>query len=787
MSVLEKHQKLLLVSIIAIFSIASFFLNLTIEFIILMVLLASLFFQKKYISLRFFIFLLLIVICLPFYTNYRLPKPDYLHKMAPCSVKLKGVITSVSDTKSKNRKKLECETVEICSFNENCRRLFNKTLILTKDNKQNIVPGNFISVEGNIEKPSFATNPSQFDYADYLSTKNIFTILKAEKVSVIKNTYDFKWVILQNINNLRDKVLAVHSKFVTERQLEILGGMVFGANAISVDNDIKKDFTNSGLLHLLAASGMNVAFIFAAIFGFCNLISLRKDISLIIGGISVAVYSIMTGMPPSIVRAAGMLELVVLGKILERDIDNLVLLALICASMLILNPIGICDIGFQLSFLATFGLLFMTADVVNKLKPFPLWLSSVIFVPILAQLWVLPIQVYHFNNIAVYSILANIIVVPISELLSFLGFASSLIALVPYVGVNICFLADKINIYLINLLLFSANKMAHLTNSLIYVQAISIWAVIFYYMILTGFGFLLKNKITLKSFSLICILFLSLILIVSFPNKSKNELKITFFDVGFGDATLIHTPLQKNILIDDGNYSKTGFSAVNTIILPYLRDKGINKIDLLVLTHPDIKHIGGTEDLLSNIKVSMIIDNSEPLVSEKLAYLKKYFSKSNYKFIHINKEPFVFKDGELKITFIKPSLKKSKSVDEKSLITYIEYKKFNSLLLSDNKKKTLEFIKNKFNKQFISVIKAGNHGDKTSLDSEFLNISKPQAVLISVGDNLFRYPQAALLKLLKRQNIQVYRTDKDYCIELISSGNSFNSRNIKKCIPHKTQ
>lgn len=771
---IEKHQKLLILSIIFIFSTASFFLNITAEFILFSLLIISFFYFKKVVSLKFSITMIIILAITPFYTNYRLPKPDYLYKMSPCSIKLTGIVNSINFTTNKNRHKIELQTITACFNNKSCNKLSTKVLILTKDTKNNIKAGNVIKVTGLLDKPNSSTNPSQFSYADYLKTKSIFTILNADKIETISNTYNLKWLIIQKINQLRDKILEVHSKFLPKKQLEILGGIVFGANAIAIDKNIKQDFINSGLLHLLAASGMNVSFIFAATFFLLDALKLRKNLTLTISGIAVAVYSIMTGLPPSIMRAAGMLELAVIGKLLERDIDNNILLTLIAALMILFNPIYICDIGFQLSFLATFGLLFMISDIVKLLKTIPVWISGIIFIPIIAQLWVLPIQIYHFNSIAVYSIFANIIIVPISEILSYLGFTSSLIAVIPYIGTKICFLTDKINLFLIDILLLIANKTAHLSNALIYTPSISIWLIIAYYFILICFGFLLKEKMKLKTFFIILFLFFGSILFTCFSAKTAQELKITFFDIELGDSTLIQTPYKKNILIDNGNYSKTGFSSVSTIILPFLRDKGINTLDLIVLTHPDLKHIGGTKTLLDNIKVLKILDNSEQLKTDKSNELKEYLKKINNKIIHIDKNPYVYRDRDLEITFIKPQIYKSKSSDEKSIIYYLKYKKINGLFLSDNKQKTLNYIKNKLNYKYLTIIKAGSHGDTKSLDKEFLEKAKPKAVIISAGKNKFFYPQWDLLKLLKSQKIKTYRADKDFCIQLISDGVGFN-------------
>ena len=233
---------------------------------------------------------------------------------------------------------------------------------------------------------------------------------------------------MQKINDYREYVIKVHSQFLESPNLEILGGIVFGDDAVSPTKEIKQSFINSGLLHILAASGMNVAFIFTFFYYFMSLFKLGYKLKISLGILTVILYTLMTGLGASVVRASCMLIFVLIGKLLNRDAHSISLLSFVALLMLIYNPMYINDVGFQLSFVVTFGIL-ITSDIIIRYKNKILnSIIGTIAIPIIAQLWVIPIQIFYFNNISLYSIVANIMSVPILMVISFGGFVSALLA-----------------------------------------------------------------------------------------------------------------------------------------------------------------------------------------------------------------------------------------------------------------------------------------------------------------------------------------------------------------------
>lgn len=161
-------------------------------------------------------------------------------------------------------------------------------------------------------------NPSQFNYARFLQNHGAYSILYANPADCTKISKKLspKWAFMQKLNNLRSRILKIHRQYLKSPNLEILGGIVFGDDAVAPPEHIKNSFINSGLLHILAASGMNVAFIFGFWFFFMSKFRVPYRITLISGIFLVILYTLMTGLGASVVRAALMLSFVLAGKLL---------------------------------------------------------------------------------------------------------------------------------------------------------------------------------------------------------------------------------------------------------------------------------------------------------------------------------------------------------------------------------------------------------------------------------------------------------------------------------------
>ncbi|OGI17467.1 MAG: DNA internalization-related competence protein ComEC/Rec2 [Candidatus Melainabacteria bacterium RIFOXYA12_FULL_32_12] len=781
---LNKTNKTLIVCLTFILGVASTLLGLIPYFAAFLLVLILYLFYFKVISYKLILINCLVLVFSIFYTNFKMPQPDDLANLAPIKASLQGrVITQLKDD-GDYKTKFEFEVNSLKKRDSGWKPVKAKTLVTIFDKKrkfQEIYIGDVIEVTGYIRPPFKATNPGQFDYTKYLSNSGIFTITYVgyKDFKIIEHPKSGKWAFLQELNKVKNKIISIHRENLKSPKVEILGGMVFGDYAVPTPKNVKQDFINSGLLHLLAASGMNVALIFGIWTFLAQKLFIPFNLRIIGGMVLVAVYAFLTGLPPSVTRATWMLEFILFGKLINRQADNVALLALVCAIMLLFDPLMITDIGFQLSFVVTFGLLMCTSIFIEKLKPIPIFISGSILIPIIAQLWVAPIQLFHFNTFATYSVFANIIVVPFVGIISFAGFTSSIFCLIPVIGERVCWFFDKLIEPFIALLLYISKFTSDLPGSLYYFASPEILSAILFYILILVITLHIKWDFSKKKLNFLILAIVLAIVSLSFKENFSKDLKLLFFDVGEADSILIQTPNKRNILVDTGDIGRKDFSSANTIIIPYLRDKGINKLDVLVLTHPDRDHIGGTVDVLKRIKTSQIMDNGEKTDSTIYKKTQDFIRKKNITVKHLTNGNKIDIDKDLKISVIKSANIYGDTNNDTSVILYLEYKNFSALLMGDAEAESLNSIKKYVNKS-IDVVKVGHHGSFNSVNEEFLDYLKPKTAIISVGKNKYSHPDKLTLNILKEFDIKTLRTDKDNAIEIKTDGenikiNSYNA------------
>lgn len=706
-----------------------------------------------------------------FNISLKIKDTDILLNIAPKKATIQGQIISIPQTKDYNKQKFFFLVDNIEYDNKSLELKNEKTFVtLTNCNKKLKLYDSY-KIEGVLSTPFKAGNPSQFDYGNYLRNFNSYSVFYGKEnncISKINHSKTLYEKSLQYINNYREKIITKHSKIIKTPNLELLGGIVFGDDAISPPENIKNSFTNSGLLHILAASGMNVAFIFSFFYYFLSLFKVNFKLNISFCILMIITYSLMTGLGPSVVRATLMLIFVLIGKLIDRDTHSIALLSFVAFLMLIYNPMYLNDVGFQLSFLVTFGLL-LSAPFLNKFKNKIIsWIIGTITVPVIAQLWVIPLQIFYFNNISVYSIFANILSVPILSIVSFIGFINSLLGfIIPNTLFN---LFDCLLNPLLTLIINISDFWGNLPNSIAQTSHPSIFQLILYYLILSSLTLLINSEIREKYLHKIknFVLILTTILLISLIPIKNSNLEIITFDVGNADSFLIKTPKNEYFIIDTGKSGYNGGkSQAEIVILKYLKDNGIKNVEGIILTHFDNDHSGGIIDLVNKLNIKNIYINSLNHSSKEAQFLYKNLKS---KLILTTNNQLIYNKSNVKITnYITQKIKENDD-NESSIITLIEYDKFKMLFTGDAGIRTLKEIKT-YLPQNITILKVGHHGAFGSIDQNLIKYFNPQISIISVGENKFGHPSIYTLNILR--NTQILRTDNNNSIKIITNKNNF--------------
>lgn len=488
-----------------------------------------------------------------------------------------------------------------------------------KDKKISLEYGDMIYIKGIYEQPSVARNEGGFDYSQYLKTKKItgVTTIKAEGIKVIDKNKTSR--IARTIHNIKRNIVEKVRGILPEDTANLCTGLLVGEKS-QLSEDIQENFRKSSLSHMLAISGAHVSYILLGVTTFIQKLKLHKRWGKVILILFFTFFMALTGFTPSVTRSCIMVILQLLASILFRKSDTYQNLAISSFILLLINPYTLLDIGFQLSFGGTIGIVAFSRKLQNAKdkdkkiftnKKFAIFekglqkIKEMCLVTLSANLVIIPIMMYHFHTISLTFFISNLLASPILAICLILG-------MIFIVSLFILPLAKLISLFLqpvLQLFIWIAEISSKLPFSQILAPTPKIWQIILYYVLLT-FMFFRKthfqdksnNSIRYKKVLVMAIIFLiiSPYILQMFPN---NKLTISFIDVGQGDSMLIQTPSHKTILIDGGGSETGSFDVGEKTLIPYLLEKGIMNIDYMIFSHFDSDYSMTYPKIAKNIDI----------------------------------------------------------------------------------------------------------------------------------------------------------------------------------------
>lgn len=482
--------------------------------------------------------------------------------------------------------------------------------------KLNLNYGDKIELKCEYIKPEIQRNFKGFNYYEYLKTKKCYGIIKLKnsKVKVLKKN---------NINPI--KILANKTqKFFYEKTKNILpektGNLLIAiliGKDDNIEEDIVNDFRDSSLSHMLAVSGSHISYIIVSSAFLVKKLKVNKRKSKYIIIIILIFFMFLTGLSEPVVRACIMGIIIISAELFYRKIDFVNSISLSLLILLIDNPFAIKNVGLLLSFGGVIGIVLYEKyffDKFNKcimkkskLKDAILNMLAVTFS---AQLMITPVILIYFNTVSLTFFVSNLLAGYLLEIITIFGF---FVLFISMISISVAkFLGIFLNLILY-VLIFIADMCANIPLSKIYMIMPNNIYIIFYYILIICviyIDFLLKKEflrsyekkiIRLKNRIINCIkkyikylVLIIVVMIIAF-NMLKyipGDLKIHFIDVSQGDSTLVITPKDKKILIDGGGTrEEDGFNIGEKILVPYLLNRRIKRIDYMVISHFDSDHV----------------------------------------------------------------------------------------------------------------------------------------------------------------------------------------------------
>ncbi|MFP4222354.1 MAG: ComEC/Rec2 family competence protein [Phormidium sp.] len=446
------------------------------------------------------------------------------------------------------------------------------TLYVTVDPEQDegLHPGLAVRLSGWLYEPSAPQNPTGFDFRDYLARQGIFAGLRAETVhwQGAKETSGWGWW------QLRDRIVASHRQGLGTSRGSLVSAMVLGRQAVSLPYEVRDRFIDVGLAHALAASGFHVSLILGTVLGLGKRWGDRRTVIVATGVL--LFYVGLVGWQPSVLRAALMGFAGLLGLALERRVNPLGALLLAAVVLLLLNPLWIEDLGFQLSFLATLGLVVTVPGLVKAMDWCPPGLSPLLAVPLAAMLWTLPLQLAVFGQMPTYSILANLLATPFLVVVTLGGFVSAIAALIsPEFGQLLVWGLD----YPVRGLLAIVTWISQRPQGAIVVQPLHLWQVLGLYALIGG-GWLVQQRQYSRRYWFYGVGVVMALLILLLPGSlaKANLLRVTVFATNREPAIALQQGWNTTVIYG-GDPQVTRYG-----VLPFLQQEGVDRLQAAIAT-----------------------------------------------------------------------------------------------------------------------------------------------------------------------------------------------------------
>lgn len=649
--------------------------------------------------------------------------------------------------------------------------------ILVYDETFTEIPiGKKITIRGSLGFFDKARNPGNFDQELYYARQKVYGYVWCEEILEICGEPN---LLLEELYQFKLKWKTTLTDGLGEKNGALLSAMLLGDKS-EMDAEIKELYQKAGIGHILAISGLHISFIGLGIYKLIRKTGLGFLPSGLLAIGTLTLYALMIGFSVSVFRAFVMLLLRILADICGRVYDMLTALMLAATFTVCYQPLYLTDAGFWMSYGAILGILLVLPAMKQCFRCKWWWLSSLfsgLLSSLAVNLMLFPILLWFYFEFPTYSLLLNMIVIPLMSLvLGFGMFGSLLTWLIPKIGIwclKLCGLILEFYEWL-------SHQGSRLPMARMVLGKPEWWEVILYYVSL-GFillcvyrGAILEGKS--KHCKQIKYIWLALGVSMFFMgHRPHGNLTVSMLDVGQGDCIFLCGPAGNTYFIDGGSSDVEQVGKYR--IEPFLKSQGVGEVDYVFLTHGDKDHYSGILEMLERQEVGVRIQNLVlPANYKQDAALTELVDIARTVGTHtlVMHEGDCLYEGEganraaLQLTCLQPSAKEGKlSGNAGSLVLDVTYGAFSMLCTGDVEAEGEEVLVKKLRGKDYDVLKVAHHGSKNSTSQEFLKVTKPEIALISAGkDNSYGHPHVETIKRLETARNQVFYTMRSGLITL---------------------
>lgn len=640
--------------------------------------------------------------------------------------------------------------------------------------------GSRVRVAGETESFQGALNPGEFDYRSYMLLEGYDFFLNSGTVLWNDNNN----TVNEFLYRIRKRLEGVLENSLPSGEAGIMKAMLLG-NKEGLEPESKELYRINGIAHILAISGLHISLLGMGLFRILNRCGLPLKITVPICIVFLFLYGQMTGMSSSAFRAVIMFTLQLSARFLLRSYDMLTAVSVAAAIVTAVAPLSLFQTGFQLSFGAVLGIALITPRFPRiSFGPGRAFLAS-----LSVQLMTLPVLLTSYYEFPLYSLLLNLIIIPLMSVAAGSGLLAILLGLFfPAAGCAAALPA----LCVLKLYEFLCIGICHMPFYTFIVGCPEPWkAVVYYFLLGLGIAVAGKRKDQKKKGisggqKIAFVLWGSAVMLL-FTAAPPGKLQISILDVGQGDAICIRAPDGTTILVDGGSSSKKNVGTKS--LLPWLKYQGIKTVDYIFLSHMDEDHISGIEELMLKQEertcgVNFLRLVVPPSAKDEEAWkrISAAAARGKTKLYEMKRFDRIEAAG-LTIACLYPETAEAKvKGNAGSMVLSLTYGEFDMLLTGD-----LEGEGEKALCQYLSqleqsgkgkdyeVLKVAHHGSKNSTQTELLSLLRAEIALISCGkDNRYGHPHRETTDRLKQAGMEWCATMGEGALMIETDGRAFS-------------
>ena len=652
--------------------------------------------------------------------------------------------------------------------------------------------GQTVEVTGVIRPPNGPSAEGLFDYRTYLRRQGIHHQLQVE------STNDWRVVLTAAspagpplADRFRDWAQATLQRGLPDEDesLRLLWAMALGWTT-ALTGEVSEPFMRTGTMHIFAISGLHIALIAGILVALLRVVQIPRSVC---GWLVIPLiwfYTAATGWQPSAIRSTLMMSVIIVGWALKRPSDLLNSLAAAGFIILLWDPQQLFQAGFQLSFFVVLSIALLLPPIEKILKHLfqtdPLlppelrprwrrWLDGPIHVvtasfatSLAACLGSLPLIAYYFHLITPVSLFANLVIVPLSSL-ALMSNLGSLLCGGWWPGLGELF--NHSGWLWMEAMIRLSEWFAALPGAYFYVKAPAWPGFVLYYTLLFGMltGWLFAPRRRIVSAVALSLLGAAGLLLW---NHHRNDTRITVLALGGGDSIYADAPGRGNdLLIDCGNESAAQF-----VVKPFLRGQGVNRLPQLLLTHGDLRHVGGATNIADTFAVSNVLISSVRFRSSAYGRATETLGSSPRRLRQVNRgDPF----GNW--TVLHPEAQdRFPEADDNAIVLRGEFHGVRVLLCSDLGRPGQRALLERESDLRAEVVVCGVPARGEPLGDALLDAVQPQVIIVSASEvPAQERASKELRERLERRGIPVFYTSDDGAVTITLRPKSWDVRSMR--------